>query len=276
MSSSTDQDLGPVLSMVIGPDPLMRCLPAGVEPDGVSHLRPEREGRDVMVLHSHEAGAREVSSAADRLLWLDGRAGAPALLASGRSDGRLESAVIRMPWGAVSAADPLHPVAPESMARLLGSALRRIHEIPTTGCPYESGVGTWRERAASRVRNGELPTTTDGPYAGVEPGRLLDVLDDLIEGLSERSSEDSDVLVHGSPALAHTWLIPDGTMAFTGWQHCGLGDRHHDLAIAAAALADRYGPPLIPVMLDEYGLDLVDPRRLDLHQLLAHLSGAAR
>lgn len=134
----------------------------------------------------------------------------------------------------------------------------------------------WRERAASRVRNGELPTTIDGPYAGVQPGRLLDVLDGLIDTLAGRSSDDGEVVIHGSPVLANTWLIPDGTMVLTGWHHCGLGDRHHDLAIAAAVLAGRYGPPLIPVMLEEYGLDLVDPRRLDLHQLLAHLSGAAR
>jgi len=262
--------------MVIGSDPLVPCQPVGLEPGGVAHLRPERSGRDVMVLHSHEAGAQEVPSAADRLLWLSGRASAPELLASGRSDGQQESAVIRMPWAAVSAADPLHPVTPENLARLMGSTLREIHDLPTADCPYDSSVGTWRQRAAERVHSGQIASATDGPYARVEPERLLDVLDELIDTIGGRPVSEPDVLVHGLPGLAHTWLIPDGTMAFTGWQNFGSGDRHHDLAVAAAAITELYGPPLVPLMLDEYGLGLVDPRRLDLHQLLVHLAGVSR
>jgi len=268
-----DRSFGPTVDMVIGADPLVSCLPAGVEPDGVAHLRPERAERHLMVLHETDPGAGLVPSAAERLLWLNGRAGSPELVASGRSEDLCEAAVVRMSWHAVPVADPLLPLDPENLARLLGASLRSLHDLPLADCPYESDLGRWRDRAATRVASGEITTAHDGPYARVGPVRLLEVLDELIDSVGQSADH---VLIHGAPIPAHTWLVPDGTVAFTGWQSFGVGDRHHDLAVASSALTERFGPPLVPALLDEYGLDDIDLRRLDLHQLLVHLLGMAK
>lgn len=258
---------------MIGSDLLVGALPSGVEPDGVAHLRPDSVGRHLMILHEPDSDSGNLPAAADRLLWLNTRGGAPELVASGRSDDLCEAAIIRMSCHAVSMADPLQPLDPESLARLLGASLRSLHELPTDGCPYSSDLGSWRNRAAARVESGALSTAQDGPYARVGPGRLLEVLDELIDGIGD--STDT-VLIHGAPSAAHSWLVPDGTITFTGWQSFGMGDRHHDLAVAAATLAERFGSPLVPAMLEEYGIDMVDLRRLDMHQLLVHLLGAAK
>lgn len=259
--------------MVVGSDPLVSCLPAGIEPDGVAHLRADRAGRHLMVLHEADPIAGNVPSAAERLLWLNGRAGSPELVASGRADDLGEAAVVRMSWNAVSVADHLQPLDPESLARLLGQSLKALHELPIDDCPYESDLGRWRDRAAARVRGGEVVTATEGPYARVGPVRLLEVLDELIDSVGQPSDP---VLIHGSPTPHHSWLVPDGTMSFTGWQHFGVGDRHHDLAVASSELTARFGPPLVPVLLEEYGLDRIDIRSLDLHQLLIHLLGMGK
>ena len=44
-----------------------------------------------------------------------------------------------------------------------------------------------------------------------------------------------------------------------------------NLAVASRSLGEVFGPAVVAPFLDAYGLDDVDLRRLDTHQLLDHL-----
>lgn len=265
-------EVGPALRAVLGDDALAGTHDPDHCPEGVSHLRPVAAGRDIMVLHQRESRADSLTELADRLLWLDGRAGAPEMIASGRNDELEEALVIRMPTQAVVASDPFHPIDPESLARLIGTSLGEVHAVETNDCPFESSVSRWRAKAAARVQQGEIEVVESGPYARLTPDHLLDVLDELI---GTTPTADDDVLIHGLAATDHLWVVPSGSIVFTGWQMCGVGNRHHDLAVAAASLTGQFGAALVPPMLEAYGLDLVDLRQLDMHQLLVYLAGVA-
>jgi len=265
-------DLGPAVRLVLGEDRLVGTHEPDHRPDGVSHLRTTTSGRDIMVLRQGDGGSGALTNLADRLIWLNGRAGAPEVVASGRNCHLHEALVIRLAASAIVASDPYQPIDPESLARLVGSTLREVHSIDLDNCPYESPISTWRSLAAAKVLAGEIETASSGPYSRLAPAELLEILDEMIE--SSKAVHD-EVLIHGMATTAHMWIVPDATIVFTGWQMSGIGDRHHDLAVAAASLTERFGPALVPPMLESYGLDLVDPQRLDLHQLLVYLAGVA-
>ncbi len=262
------------MSLVVGDETLVDVGEADKVHDVIGHLKPHSPGRDIMVLHHPGPETDSVVAQADRLMWIDGRCGAPELIANGRSDGGAESVVIRVPAMAISAASPQQPVDPETLARLLGESLRLIHSIPVDDCVFESAPETWMSIASSNVAAESVESQTDGPYAREEPAHLLEILAELFDATA--SDRGQPVFIHGHATLGHTWLAPDGSVSFTGWQRSGFGDRHHDLAVAASSLTDAFGPALVPLLLESYGIDQIDLRSLDMHQLLVYLAGAAR
>ena len=266
-------DLGPGVRAVVGADEMVTIAPSAAESDQVSLLRPVAPNRHILIMHDRAGTARYLPSLAERLLWLDGRVHAPELIASARSEDLSETLVIRLHAEAMVASDALVPVDPESMARQMGNSLRSIHDLPVAGCPFESSIAHWRGVAGERVDAGLVRPQASGPYAGLEAEHLLDVFDQL-NADSGGNDADTDLgFIHGSPTREQIWLVPDGSLVFTSWQNCGIGDRHHDLAVAAADLVRTFGPALVPPFLDSYGIDRVRPERLDRHQLLVHLCG---
>ncbi len=274
MIVDSQHELGPGVSLVIGDEALVDVGEADKVHDVIGHLKPHRPGRDIMVLHHPGPESDSVVAQADRLMWMNGRCGAPELIANGRSDDGAESVVIRVPAMAISAASPQQPVGPETLAQLLGESLRLIHSIPVDDCIFESMPEAWMSIASSNVAADSLDSAADGPYASEEPARLLEILNELLE--ASVSDRGQPVFIHGHATLGHTWLAPDGSVSFTGWQRAGLGDRHHDLAVAASSLTNAFGPAVVPPLLESYGFDQIDLRSLDMHQLLVYLAGAAR
>jgi aminoglycoside 3'-phosphotransferase-2 len=204
---------------------------------------------------------------ADRLLWLAGVAPAPRVLASGRADGGDEAVVVHLGADASSAVEG-HPMGPEALVDVLAAALAALHGRPTDHCPFTADTATLRRIVDERVAGGLVPDAIDGPFVGRGGAELAGIFDDLMADLGDVADP---VFVHGALDPARIWLDPSGEITFLGWHWAGVGDRHLDLAAAAMMLTRLYGPALVAPFFDAYGFDRVDIRRLDAHQLLAHL-----
>lgn len=254
----------PQIAAVVGEDELIEIDTAA---GGVCRLRPARPGRAVVVLHARPPDQRQLAHELERLFWLAGRAGSTDVLATGRADEGDEVAVIRMPVGAVPATHRQHGVDPGTVAMILGEAIRDVHLLPTEGAPIAPSLDDLRREAAHRVAHGLVSSRPDGPYRSEEPERLLATLDSLLADLTAVST----TVVHGGPTLEHLWIAPDQSISLTGWSRTGSGDPHRDLAAACRSLNETFGPAVVAPFLDAYGLDDVDLRRLDAHQLLDHL-----
>lgn len=233
----------------------------------VGRLRPARAGRALLVLHARPPGQRWLAHELERLFWLAGRAAAPEVLATGRVEEGDEVAVVRMPVGAVPATLPDHGVDPANVAVMFGEAIRDVHLLPLASAPSGPGFEELRKEASHRVSHGLVSRRPDGPYRSQAPERLLATLDSLIDELGLGDA----VVTHGNPELENLWIAPDGSISLTGWSRAGLGDPHRDLAVASRSLGEVFGPAVVAPFLDAYGLDDVDLRRLDAHQLLDHL-----
>lgn len=255
--------VGPGVGEVIGDDQLVEV---GRDGDVELH-RPARPGRALLVLHQRSPDPAALLDEADRLAWLAGRGPAPAVIAAGRSDAGDETLVVRLGVDA-AAATVGHPMGPEALIAEIAAGLRELHAIDVDGCPFTSSTDELRAVVAARLAGGEIPTAADGPYVGRAPEDLAALFDELTADLGPG---DSPVFIHGGLNPERVWFDPSGTATFTGWSRGGVGDRHLDLAAAAGLATSLYGPALVAPLFDQYGLETVDLRRLDAHQLLAHL-----
>jgi aminoglycoside 3'-phosphotransferase II len=254
--------VGPGAREVLGDDELTEV---GVDA-GISLLRPAGPKRALLVLHQRAPDTTAVLDEADRLSWLAGRGPAPAVLASGRADEGDEVIVLRLAADAAPATLG-HPMGPEALIEGLAAALRSLHALDTAQCPFDA-ADRLGSRVAGRIERGEIEAAPSGPYAGREPRELAALFEELCADLGPG---DKPAFIHGGLLTDRVWFDPSGALTFTGWRHGGMGDRHLDLAAAAALATQLYGPALVAPLLDAYGLDDVDLRRLDAHQLLAHL-----
>jgi aminoglycoside 3'-phosphotransferase-2 len=252
------------IGAVLGDDELIEL---DVIDGGIARLRPRRPGRAVLALHARPPEQRALAREIERLFWLAGRATAPEVIATGRAEEGDEVVVVRMPVGAMPASRPEHGVDPAGLAAALGAALREVHRLPREEAPLAPSLEQLRKEASHRVSHGLVTNRPDGPYRRRSPERLLATLDNL---LAELDAPDAKV-IHGSPVLENLWIAPDRSVILTGWSGSGLGDSHRDLAVASRSLGEGFGPAVVAPFLDAYGLDEVDLRRLDAHQLLDHL-----
>ena len=265
MTPHHPRSIGPGVRAAIGGADLE---PVGrADDDGVALLRPTADGPDVAVLHHDGPDSTALSDEADRLRWLAGGAPVPEMLASGRADDGAEALAITLGADATSAADG-HPMGPEALLHALAAALDMLHRRPTAECPLVADTPSLRRVVDRRVGAGLVEVAVDGPYAGRTPEELVAVFDDLMAQLGEPGEP---VFVHAALTPERIWLDPAGHVTFLGWRCSGVGDRHIDLAAAAAMLTSLHGPALVAPFFEAYGFDRVDVRRLDAHQLLAHL-----
>ncbi len=174
-----------------------------------------------------------------------------------------------VPDGSMCLADGV-PVDPESISRAIGAALAELHAVLVDDAPFDVvSPATLTARAVRRADSG-LDAADGGPYRGIAPYRLGEILGEQMSGLDE----GDPVVVHGSLTASTVWFHPSVGVTLTGWEGAIIGDRHLDLAMGARFLGDLYGYAVAGPFFDAYGLDRLDPLRLDTYQLLAHVLGA--
>jgi len=179
----------------------------------------------------------------------------------------------------ISFADPVLPLDPEHAARLLGAALRHHHEAkprPEAATSDEAwGAGSvWSlaavaehlARGARATPEVEMPA---GPYQGRSVREAAELAVGLVAEPSTGEASDGPVPILPGFGLEHCLVAPDGALSLGApADAAAAGDRHLDLAAAAAGLHDRFGAAVVAPMVEAYGFEHLDLRRLDAAQLL--------
>lgn len=190
-----------------------------------------------------------------RLAWLaDTGIPCPEIVDTADHAGRTWLLMSALPGANLASSPDLEPVA---IARILGRALRSLHELDPVDCPFDHRIEP-RLRLARRRLD-----------AGLYDG------DDLGDGesayamaFSTRPYAEDLVVTHGDACLPNL-LARDGV--FTGFVDCGrlgVADRHQDLALACRSFARNCGAASLAVLLDAYGIAEPDPQKLAWYSLL--------
>lgn len=158
----------------------------------------------------------------------------------------------------------------EKLVSSFATALRWLHELPVSTCPFERPLAEVLRLAEDVVRRGAVtPDFLTDEWRLVEPSELLARLH---AELPEVASKADLVVCHGDACLPNFLFDPD-TLDCTGVidvGRLGIADRHADLALVRAQLADEWS-----VDADDffaaYGLP-PDSQRLDFYHLLDPLT----
>lgn len=160
---------------------------------------------------------------------------------------------------------PEHLAEPETLSRVFGASLRKLHDTPFADCPVD---------LLSQLLN-EAKTRAFQQWH----------MDDLRPFIGEASAETAreevaahahllkrDALVHGDYCLPNIMLQNWQLTGFIDIADSGIADRHYDLAWGLWTLMynlkdSQYGE----MFLDAYGRDAIDPARLRICALLASM-----
>lgn len=231
-------------------DRFAKCVPA----EGVGALEDER----------------------DRVAWISGQ-GVPGPRAldwrtSGDGACLITSAVIGVPADAVSAKDL------QRAWSSISDAVRRLHELPPSACPFSRNLDTMFAVAADVVASDAVnPDFLPADQRHAPAAALLNLL--VREVPQRREQEATDTVVcHGDLCLPNIILDPR-TLDVTGFidlGRLGLADRYADLALLLANARETWADEDQAEAADRalavrYGIDL-DHERLRFYLRLDPLT----
>lgn len=203
----------------------------------------------------------------ERLLWAADRLPVPRVVDHG-ADGSLE-------WMALSALGGRDATHPEHLAdaattvAILAGGLRRFHDTPITGCPFDFRVDAALEHARRRVAGDDVAASSGDDFHDehrhLTPRAALEQL-----SLTRPASEDV-VLCHGDYCFPNA-LIDHGTVTgYLDLGELGVADRWWDLAVATWSCDWNVGRGWQDLFLDTYGIER-DDDKIAFYRLLYDLA----
>ena len=246
----------------------------------VYHLAPEDAPASFLKVLLTPANRPAETLAEERacVAWLADRlrrepAGATTLRSPGVLDYRERDGGTAGTWcyllTAAVPGQPLHRTMAETpirVGRLMGRALRRLHELDPSGCPRACPPDALLDAAEANVKAGRIMSTelrAKGPAAA---GKLLD-------RLRRRVPDQFDpVVCHGDYCLPNVLATLDDACGLVDLGGLCVADRHLDAACAVRSLRFNGGlEDVVRVFTNWYGPDRLDESRLRWYGDLAEL-----
>lgn len=243
------------------PPPLLaRIVPGSLDEQDRGRLRnqllrvTDREAGPAWLKIGTGLAATDLREEADRLQWIGDRLPVPQVLHREEAGGTvflLLSELSGMPLHKA-----LETLDPEAVVERFADALRRVHAIPTEGCPFDDVLERELAESERRLQDGGLDEDAFTAAAGAPPAEVLADLRD------RRSILRDLVFTHGDYCLPNV-LVQDGDLSgILDWGIAGVADRHRDFMSIELTLRRNCGEVWIPRFYDRYGQDAVDTERV--------------
>jgi len=221
-----------------------------------------REGPDRFLKAEQIDAVSELHYEIARLRWLHAQGvPVPEVLDAVEENGRRWLLMTALPGADLAASSAL---APAQVVVLMADALKQLHALPVSGCPFDHRVSRRLAAAKARLAAGQVDAED---FDDEQQGQSADqVFVELLATVPALPQADL-VITHGDACLPNL-IAEDGR--FSGFIDCGragVADRHQDLALAARSIADDLGQAWVQPFFAHYGV-APDPQRLAFYRLL--------
>jgi len=202
-----------------------------------------------------------IANEVDRMNWASEFLPVPTVLASGTNE-----TVDWMVTGGLRGKDATHPELrsdPERLVRVLAHGLKRFHEAPADGCPFDFRIDAALRIARDRVERDMIDPARDfhPEFSGLTVDKAVAELE------HSRSSVEDLVVCHGDYCLPNVLIEGGRVTGYVDLGELGVADRWWDLAVATWSVTWNLGPGYEELFLSEYGEEL-DPGRQRFFRLL--------
>lgn len=231
----------------------------------VYRLHGRADAPDLFLKHGTAAQADDISDEMARLRWLGGYLPVPAVMHFTRTPDEACLLMTAVPGQSAYRMLEEYPARRIDVVSALARFLRRIHDIPTSECPFNSDHAYRLARARARIDAGEVDEDDfDEERAGWTAEQVWDAMQDLLPLAPD------PVVTHGDYSLDNLLLRDGEVVGCIDVGRLGIADRYQDLAIAWNCLGE-FGASLQQRFLEQYGIREVDRRKLRFHLLLDEL-----
>jgi len=209
----------------------------------------------------------------DVLRWLDGKFPVPRVIGYeyyGPGEALLISKISGVPGSDHISAPSATVETIIAFARSAAAALRRLHELPVENCPFDMRLDARFARSRKSIEL-ELLSETDSEFAAEHGGMTpWDVYNDLA---ARRPETEDFVFTHGDPCMPNIMVQDGGIAGFIDMDGAGVADRYVDIAIFFRSFHRNSRIPidLKNIFLDGYGIDSIDPWKMEYYKTLDDL-----
>ncbi len=152
--------------------------------------------------------------------------------------------------------DPLRLAHPEQLVRMLATALRQLHDLPPSACPFDCRLPTAMAHVETRRRCGQIDTTKlPVEYAHHTAETAVRAL------RRDLPAAEDLVITHGDYCVPNIVFDGDRLSGFVDVGALGVADRWRDLAVATWSIERNIGYGSEDLFLSIHGAE-PDPARM--------------
>lgn len=231
----------------------------------IYRLHGRADAPDLYLKHGEAAVANDVADEAARLQWLSSLIPVPTVRHVIRTSDEAWLLTTAMSGQTAYQWMEAYPDARPNVVDALAAFLRRLHAIPATICPFDSGHPHRLALARARIDTGLVDTEDfDEERLGWSAQQVWEAMHDLLPFTPDA------VVTHGDYSLDNIFLHDGEVTGCIDVGRAGIADRYQDLAIAWNCLG-AFDPALQDRFMRQYGLAEIDQRKLQFHLMLDEL-----
>jgi aminoglycoside 3'-phosphotransferase-2 len=149
---------------------------------------------------------------------------------------------------------------------MLASALRRLHDVPVSACPFDFGLPAALAHVETRLRSGLINSTEFTLEFAAYSAETA-----VAELRHDLPAVEDPVITHGDYCVPNVVFDGDLLSGFVDVGELGVADRWRDLAVATWSIGRNIGPGWEELFLRTYGVE-PDPSRMRFYRLLYELA----
>jgi len=208
---------------------------------------------------------------AEAMRWLRGKLPAPEAVEFETAEDGEYLLMTAIPGRSFAGALDVEPLA---LARKYAGALRRVHDVPISGCPFDESNAVKARRALERCDAGLCrPEYFREDRRGMSAPEIRRLL------LNTPAPAEDPVFTHGDYCFPNVILGQNGEIAgYVDLASAGAADRYQDVAVGARSvyfnmrsvrgLGAAAAGALTGEFLRAYGLERPDAEKMEYFQLL--------